>query len=457
MSSESSPPALKIALCKSFLAGPVSGADETLVTYAIELHSAGYDVTVLLLYPFSPTDGYYVRLRDTGVRVVSIVDRAWIFALLRVARAVAMHIVFVFVLHSRFPGHVRRLWQALLRILSKIYYRRCRAYLERHDFDLLHLLTPDAGTAVMIRAAHAAGLPTLYQELGTRDHVADLAGSYQRLARVSPMCTEITALSPKLAREWGARLPNDKAISVLPLIVTAPRQWQIPRRPIPHDVIFGFAARVEAAKGPAILLEAFASLTAQLDRPYLRIAGVGPQSYSLRALSRSLGIDDKCDFVGSYDTAEGRAAFMQTLDVFVLPSFAEGTPNSIIEAMASGVPVIATTVGGIPDIVTPETGILVAPGDAASLAAAMTRLAEDAALRARMGEAARRRYQLLFSPQAVMPLLIANYERVAGRLAVSRKTPLVDHPWQSGAVALGHPYEEPPAAIMPEMPISHVA
>jgi glycosyltransferase involved in cell wall biosynthesis len=100
------------------------------------------------------------------------------------------------------------------------------------------------------------------------------------------------------------------------------------------------------------------------------------------------------------------------VDVLLLPSDTEGTPNCIVEAMAHGLPVIATSVGGIPDVVTPDVGLLVPPGDAGALAAAMAFLAEDGPRRARMATAAAERYQRLFSPEAVIPVLLETYRRV---------------------------------------------
>jgi glycosyltransferase involved in cell wall biosynthesis len=105
---------------------------------------------------------------------------------------------------------------------------------------------------------------------------------------------------------------------------------------------------------------------------------------------------------------------MNSLDVFVLPSLAEGTPNGIIEAMAHGIPVIATNVGGIPDIIDADSGILIPPGDAAALADAMATLANDPKRRNEMGAAARERHQKLFAPTVVVPLLLNVYQRVAG-------------------------------------------
>ena len=123
---------------------------------------------------------------------------------------------------------------------------------------------------------------------------------------------------------------------------------------------------------------------------------------------------------------------MNSLDVFVLPSFAEGTPKSIIEAMAHGVPVIATTVGGIADVVDGESGILVPPGDSAALADAMLLLARDHKRRVAMGAAARLRYEKLFSQRAVLPLMLETYSRVTRNGHELAKGISGDrHPWST--------------------------
>jgi glycosyltransferase involved in cell wall biosynthesis len=416
---------LKIAICKSAFEGPISGADETLVAYATELRRAGHDVTALLIYPFSDEDRYYKRLVAGGVPVETILRRALVFRLLQKLRSFATNFLFVFVLLSRFPGHVRKVWQLILNSVAGLYLDKCRAYFEANPFDLVHVVTPGGGTAVIIRAAGAAGVPVLYQELGTPDHQPGLQTSYDRLARISHLSTMIAALSPRLARQWRRKLPHPDPIRVLPLVVSSPREWEIPRRAFPYNVVFGFSGRVEAAKGPTILLRAFAQVCRRHEGAYLRIAGVGPQAYRARDEARHLSVADRCEFAGHYSGLEGRSVFMQTLDVFVLPTFAEGTPNSIIEAMAAGLPVIASGVGGIPDMLDEECGILVPPGEPTALANAMLRLARDPALRAEMGRAARRRYEQLFSPEAVLPLLMHTYDQVA------RAAPGVgpDHPW----------------------------
>ena len=141
---------------------------------------------------------------------------------------------------------------------------------------------------------------------------------------------------------------------------------------------------------------------------------MGSQFLEVKARVRKLALRDACEFVGHYSEPRVRSAFINSLDVFVLPSFAEGTPNSVIEAMAHGIPVIASNVGGIPDIIDADSGILVPPGDAAALADAMMALAQDPKRRNEMGTAARARYEKLFAPGVVMPLMLKIYQRVTG-------------------------------------------
>jgi len=144
-----------------------------------------------------------------------------------------------------------------------------------------------------------------------------------------------------------------------------------------------------------------------------------------------LQLDGSWEFVGSYDGTVGCSAFMRTLDVFVLPSFAEGTSKSVIEAMSHGLPIITTNVGGSPDLLTPSAGILVPPGDSSALADAMQFLASDPALRKRMGQAARDRYLQLFAPDAVLSMLVGTYSRLTSTNGHEGNSSNGKHPWAS--------------------------
>ena len=295
----------------------------------------------------------------------------------------------------------------------------------------------------MIRAGHDAGIPVIYQELGTPFHPPDFAAYYREFTSALPLCSEIAALSPLLVEHCREKLSVSILPTVMPIMTD---ELDLGRRTLTgstDDVVIGFAARVEKPKGLAVLIEAFAA--AHRESPNLRlvVAGDGSQRHLIDDQARALRVSGSYSYAGVYTNLYDRDSFMRNLDVFVLPSFAEGTPNSIIEAMAHGKPVIASAVGGIPDMIDAESGILVPPGDSAALADAILRLADDPELRKRMGKSARHRYEQLFSPKAVLPVLVEIYRRVANR---------GPHNGLSSATALRHPWmaEQCETVLLPQ-------
>ena len=147
--------------------------------------------------------------------------------------------------------------------------------------------------------------------------------------------------------------------------------------------------RLLPLKGHALLLEAAAQLLAGGAHLQVTIVGDGPERARLERLSRELGIESHVRFAG----AVGRdklAGHYSEADIFCLPSFAEGVPVVLMEAMAAGLPVVATRVGGIPELVRDEeTGLLVYPGRPDLLADALRRLMESGPLRRSLSEAGR--------------------------------------------------------------------
>jgi glycosyltransferase involved in cell wall biosynthesis len=401
---------MKIILAKGQFMGPISGADETLVAYATQLRQAGHSVTVLMMYPHAPRDQYYVRLRKAGVPVLSIAP-SHVHTSLNTGRSLARRLMQVFP-----PSHqvVRRRGQKIATSLASRYFEQCCDYLRQSQAGLIHVITPDPSAMVMIRAAHVAGIPVLYQELGMPYHPAAFKSYYEEFTKVLPLCAEVAALSPQLAEECREKLPFANSLSVLPITTDVPANEACKTRSERngHGVTFGFAARLEVLKGPLTLIEAFATCHETVNAS-LTLAGTGTQHRKILARAEKLGVAARCHFPRVYTRPDEKSDFMRSLDVFVLPSLTEGTPNSIVEAMAHGLPVIATRVGGIPDVVTSETGLLVPPGDAGALARAMIHLAGDSELRARMGRAAKERYEQLFSPLAVLPLILGTYGRIA--------------------------------------------
>jgi glycosyltransferase involved in cell wall biosynthesis len=151
--------------------------------------------------------------------------------------------------------------------------------------------------------------------------------------------------------------------------------------------------RLRAPKDFLTLVRAVSQLEPGAVR--LRIAGDGPDRPQLVAEIERLGLADVIELLG---TSGDIGALLGAADVFVLASASEGLPMSVLEAMAAGTPVVASQVGGMPELVNDgETGVLVPPGDPAALAAALARLAADPALRGRFGAAGRRRAEAEFS------------------------------------------------------------
>ncbi|WP_042692489.1 glycosyltransferase family 4 protein [Azospirillum sp. B506] len=163
-----------------------------------------------------------------------------------------------------------------------------------------------------------------------------------------------------------------------------------------------FVGRVVRQKGLDMLFEALASLpSGTRGRIALTIVGDGPARPELEAQAARLGLSERVAFRGWLGRDELPAAY-RAADVFVFPSRDEGMPNVVLEAMAAGLPVVATRIAGNRDLVVEEeTGLMLDADDTPALAAALTRLAEDPALRRRLGEGGRRRVVAHFSWRAV--------------------------------------------------------
>ena len=129
----------------------------------------------------------------------------------------------------------------------------------------------------------------------------------------------------------------------------------------------------------------------------------------MRVRAEELGIADHVELLG-WVRGEDKERLLATAVLYVLPSYNEGLPVSVLEAMAAGLPILTTPVGGIPEAVTDGVeGFLVEPGDVRTLADRLERLLADADLARRMGVAARHKVEAAFSANAVVPQLEAMY------------------------------------------------
>ena len=180
---------------------------------------------------------------------------------------------------------------------------------------------------------------------------------------------------------------------------------------LPADAqLLGMACRLVEQKGIPYALEALRRIRSDFPRAHLVIAGDGEQANELRRLASRLGLADRVHWLGwRADAADLMAAF----DVFVLPSLREGFGLVLLEAMSRRLPIVASHVGAIPEIVIDgETGILVEPRNVDELAKAMTRLLNDRALRKYMGLLGAARLEEHFSVERMVDGTIAVYEQV---------------------------------------------
>jgi glycosyltransferase involved in cell wall biosynthesis len=161
---------------------------------------------------------------------------------------------------------------------------------------------------------------------------------------------------------------------------------------IPADaVVFGTVGRLTEVKRPDLLLRAFAQVRMKVPASHLLIVGDGPLRSELGGLATTLGLDGGVHFAG-YQAQPER--LYRAMDVFALTSRSEGIPQAVLEASAAGLPVIASRVGGVPEVVEDgQTGLLFEFGDVPALAAGLHALATNAALARRLSEAGRRRVE----------------------------------------------------------------
>lgn len=183
-----------------------------------------------------------------------------------------------------------------------------------------------------------------------------------------------------------------------------------------EDLVFLAIGNVKPEKGYEDLLDAASLLREGGTRLRILIAGSpadGGYSARLAARSAAGGLENTVRFLGYREDAQ---ALRSAADVFVLPSRKEGLPMALLEAMAAGLPVVATAVGGVPQAVCNEsTGLVVGAGAPRELAAAMTRLAGDGPLRARLGAAARQQVMANYSVQKMAGAYLSVFNRIAAR------------------------------------------
>jgi len=189
----------------------------------------------------------------------------------------------------------------------------------------------------------------------------------------------------------------------------APPPPGTPREP----PLVGVVARLEPVKGVESFVRAVAELASEHPEARFVVGGSGSQERALRDLAAELGVQDRITWLGIVRPA---APLLATFDVVVVPSRSEGSGIVALEAMALARPVVATVVGGLPEVVVDgETGLLVAPRDHVALARAVGALLSDPARARALGEAGLRRVETEFTVERMVAGYLALYERLLDR------------------------------------------
>jgi glycosyltransferase involved in cell wall biosynthesis len=185
----------------------------------------------------------------------------------------------------------------------------------------------------------------------------------------------------------------------------------------PDAPVIGAVGQLREEKALDVLIDAAGRLAPRVDGLTVLLPGAGPEEAALR--EAAAGLDGTVRFLGLRDDIPDVLAAM---DVAVCCSHREGSPLSVMEYMAAGLPVVATRVGGVPDIVIDgEQGVLVAPGDAGALAAALGELLGDPARREAMGARARERQREEFDLDVMVGRVQELYEELFERTARARR------------------------------------
>lgn len=314
------------------------------------------------------------------------------------------------------PLHPLRDPQAILALAEIIRERRPA---------LIHAHGSKAGLVARIAARFAGGVPVIVtvhnqvlyggiSPLMRRVYITMERWLARRTARI---ITVSEALRAELLDVYG--LPASlvttvhNGLDLRPFLSGGDRHAARARYGIPDDaVVVGLAARFAPQKALDVLVDAAVPLLQHDGRLWLLLAGDGPLLETTRRKARTTDVAARILFPGFETDVPGLLA---ALDVYATPAIAEGLGLATIEAMAAGLPVVGTRVGGVPEVVDDGvTGMLVPPRRSAALTEALRTMLMDPALRRRMGQAGRERALAEFSEDGMLERISAVYGEVLG-------------------------------------------
>jgi len=279
--------------------------------------------------------------------------------------------------------------------------RRVRELLRTWDADILHThgYRSDLLHGWSARQMGIATVTTLHG-FSMRGGRSSLFEHVQR--RVVGRFDAVVAVSAPIADTLvNLGIPRDR-------VHVVPNAWKPPRDPLARpdarrelgvgddEALIGWVGRLFPIKGCDVFLRALAATAS--EGWVAHIVGDGPEREPLETLAEQLGLGDRVRFAGAIPDA---ARLFSALDLYVLSSRSEGTPMVLLEAMGAGVPIVATAVGGVPDVIAPpHQGWLVPPEDPGALAEAIDSALTDDARRATVSAAGRARVRTEFAREA---------------------------------------------------------
>lgn len=352
------------------------GAERQLYVVALATQARGWEQVVVT---FNPGDAWEEPLRQAGVRVLTVPrSRIKPLRLLKLAAIV-----------SREKPDVLQSWSHHINVYSTLLRRLPLPAVHAPRLILSLRRTPledQVSGQPLSHLPHAA----IYEH-------ADGIVSNSQLA-----LDQLATQQQKLAPQW-----------VVGNIVAAPGRANPGEQASTPRLVA--AGALIPRKAYDVLLRALGQLAGQGKSFTLALAGEGEEQSALEQLARELRLSERVEFVGSIPDVP---ALIAKSHILVHPSLSEGLSNTVLEGMADGVAIVATSVGAVPEMIEHEkTGLLVPPNDADALANAIGRVLDDAPLRARLGQAALERVRERCNEESVA----AQYEAVYQSLLSAKK------------------------------------
>ena len=349
----------------------IGGAEKALSRLLTRMDRDHFTPTVACLYGGDGPVADEIRalgipITDLGMTAKWRLDALWrLYRLLRRERPTILH---TWMFHANIPG----------RVLGRL-----------------------AGAPIIISSERTMGQESRWRYWLNRitDPLTD------RVVCVSQLVADFVVAEVGIPRHKTTVIPNGidvRAFEHLPTKREARAMLGLPL----DSMLIGTVVRLDPVKRLDVLLQAVTSV----DDAHAAIIGDGPERSRLEALSKQLGLGERVHLVGHQNNVSD---WLAALDVFTLTSDWEGMSNAVLEAMSAGLPVVATAVGGTPEVVVDGiTGLLVPPRAPDALAQAITRLLRTPALRRKMGQAGRERVERHFSVERMVQETEALYEEL---------------------------------------------